>query len=138
VHAIIASRLEKKREAWEFWERCSRLDLDIESGGAAEGIHMANAGLNWQIAVFGFGGLSSAIETDIPTFHPRLPDCWSRLAFPLAWRGNRLRIEIQPGRMVIDNLGPTSQPVIVCRKAKTIHPEASAVFQLDAPLDGGH
>jgi kojibiose phosphorylase len=138
VHAIIASRLGKKREVWEFWEQCSQLDLDIESGGAAEGIHMANAGLNWQIAVFGFGGLSSAMETDILTFHPHLPDCWSRLAFPLAWRGNLLRIEIQPGRVVIDNLGPTPQPVMVRSEARNIGSEASAVFQLDARKDGGH
>ena len=133
VHAIVASRLGKTRAAWDFWKRCSHLDLDVETGGAAEGIHMANAGLNWQIAVFGFAGLSSAMETDIPTFNPALPDGWSRLAFSLAWKGDRLWVEIQPGQMVIHNLSSKSQEVAVYGSTKSLLPESRAFFQLHTP-----
>jgi kojibiose phosphorylase len=138
VHALIAARLGKSCEAWEFWERCSQLDLEVETGAAAEGIHMANAGLNWQIAVFGFAGLSSAMETELPTFNPRLPKRWSRLAFPLAWRGGRLRVDILPDQMAIENLDHKPQETIVCGDRKIIPPESKAIFQLHNLSEGDY
>ena len=62
VHAIIACRLGLDERAWRFWRASSELDLDVEHGGAENGIHIAAAGANWQVAVLGFAGMATAME----------------------------------------------------------------------------
>jgi trehalose/maltose hydrolase-like predicted phosphorylase len=94
AHAIIACRLGLLAAAWEFWEISSLNDLDFSGGGAAEGVHIAGAGVNWQIVVFGFAGMQSALASPIFSLVPRLPERWHRLAFPINWQGQGLYIEI--------------------------------------------
>lgn len=109
AHAIVAARLGMMDEAWRFWRMGQGIDLDIEHGGAAEGIHIANAGAMWQMAVFGFAGMRTAMGTQAEicplTFKPRLPKAWSRLAFPVVWKGIPAHVEITPGGVGIRNLG---------------------------------
>lgn len=100
VHAIVALRLGLLDEAWAFWQRSYGIDLH---GGAEEGIHIAAAGINWQMAVLGFGGVQTAMQTDVLTLAPRLPAAWTRLAFPLTWRGQALYVDVQPYRVEISN-----------------------------------
>ncbi|MBI5866090.1 MAG: glycoside hydrolase family 65 protein [Planctomycetes bacterium] len=73
VHALIACRLGLLDEAWRFWRQACAIDLDTQHGGASEGVHIANCGAIWQMAIFGFAGLRSALQRDIPTLSPRLP-----------------------------------------------------------------
>ncbi|MHC5003381.1 MAG: glycosyl hydrolase family 65 protein [Planctomycetota bacterium] len=96
VHAIVAARLGLDDAAWAFWQRACAIDLDPLAGGAAEGIHAANAALVWQAAVLGFLGMRTAAQADAPTFRPRLPEAWRRLEAPLVWRGVPLRIAAEP------------------------------------------
>lgn len=107
AHAIVACRLGRMDDAAAFWRACSDVDLDIEGGGAAQGIHIANAAAAWMVAVFGFAGLTSALWSDALRLRPRLPDGWTRLAFPLAWRGSRVHVDMQPGTTMVRHLdGP--------------------------------
>ncbi|MBN8636730.1 MAG: glycoside hydrolase family 65 protein [Anaerolineae bacterium] len=100
VHALIALRLGFADQAWEFWERSLHLDFD---GGAEEGIHIAAQGMNWQIAVFGFGGLRTAMQADVLTLNPHLPHQWTQLAFPVVWKGQEVYVEITPDGVSIEN-----------------------------------
>ncbi|MBL8131725.1 MAG: glycoside hydrolase family 65 protein [Anaerolineae bacterium] len=100
VHAVIALRLGLMDQAWAFWQRSLTLDLD---GGAEEGIHIAAQGMNWQIAVLGFGGLKTAMQADILTLTPRLPDRWARLAFPVLWKGQRAFVEATHSVVTVEN-----------------------------------
>lgn len=115
AHAIVATRLGMKDEAWRFWQMGQGIDLDIAHGGAAEGIHIANAAAMWQMAVFGFAGMKTAMGTQVEicplTFTPRLPDRWSRLAFPVVWKGVPVHVEITPQGVGVHNLG--TQPLAV-------------------------
>ena len=115
AHAIVAARLGMMDEAWRFWRMGQGIDLDIEHGGAAEGIHIANAGAMWQMAVFGFAGMRTAMGTQAEicplTFRPRLPEAWSRLAFPVVWKGVPAHVEITKDGVGIHNLG--SKPLAV-------------------------
>ncbi len=74
AHAIIACRLGLLDKAWEFWEKSSLNDLDLASGGAAEGVHIAGAGINWQMVVFGFAGMKTALASPHFSLAPRLPE----------------------------------------------------------------
>lgn len=126
VHSIIASRLGLSRDAWAFWQRGSRIDL--EGSGASEGVHIAAAGGVWQMAVFGFAGLRSALVEDDPTLNPRLPEAWTALTFPLAWRGARLRVRIEKGRASVTNEGGRATGISVWGAKTVVGPSETAEF----------
>ncbi len=105
VHALVALRLGLVAEAWAFWQRSRDIDLDIEHGGAAEGIHIANAGAAWQAAVLGFAGMRTAMQADALTLSPHLPAAWSRLAFPVIWKGCPAYVDIRREGVRITNRG---------------------------------
>jgi kojibiose phosphorylase len=129
VHAIIACRLGLDEAAWDFWRRSAEIDLDVEHGGAAEGIHIACAGANWQVAVLGFAGLATALESDRLRLRPRLPHAWSRLAFPLVWKGCPVSVDIVPGTTTVRNRGTTPLPVTVGEETQEIPPGAAGRFR---------
>jgi len=132
VHAIVAARLGLAEEAWAFWERARGIDLDIEHGGAAEGIHIANAGAVWQMAVLGFAGMRSAVQSDRLTFRPRLPAAWTRLAFPLVWRCVPLFVDIRRDRVAVTNRGSRTLDVRVFDHTRAVPPQGQAVWTLSA------
>lgn len=105
VHAIMACRLGRTQEAWEFWRRSAGLDLDVEHGAVAEGIHIAAAANNWQVAVLGFAGLATVMESDVLTLRPNLPETWSKLEFPLVWKGTPIQVTITREEVVLENRG---------------------------------
>jgi len=105
VHAIVAARLGLIDAAWRFWEKGRRIDLDVKQGGAAEGIHIASAGAVWQMALFGFAGMRTAMQADVLTLDPRLPDAWSRLAFPIVWKSIPAYVEITAAGVTVANRG---------------------------------
>lgn len=128
AHAILACRLGLPDEAWKFWQMAAALDLDLDHGGAAQGIHIANAGANWMVTVLGFAGLATAMWTDTLTLRPQLPAPWTRLAFPIVWRGCPCYVEITRTGTTITNRGTTQLPVNVHDTGRTIAPGKSETF----------
>lgn len=127
VHAIIACRLAKmnpvyRAKAWNFWQHSALNDLDVANGGAAEGVHMAGAGINWQIAVFGFAGVASVMNCETLTLNPCLPETWKRLAFPLIWRGCPVTVEITLGGITVTNRGQQRLSVNLSGQTNVIEP----------------
>ena len=120
AHALIACRLGLMEEAWKCWLMCADKDLDLAHHGAAEGIHIAGAGANWQIAVNGFAGMGTAMESDIFTLRPRLPATWTRLAFPVIWQGCPLFVEITREDCAVTNRGETDLPAEIAGQSLTI------------------
>jgi len=205
VHAIIACRLGLDEQAWRFWRASSELDLDVQHGGAENGIHIAAAGANWQVAVLGFAGMATAMEAsscdagvspacavgvspacavgvspaselspqwqgeqrrkqqekkqqkkqqdadkmsathegkmpsphadkmsasqkDVLTLRPRLPKAWTRLAFPIIWKGTPVYVEITGDKTVVTNRGKNGLTVRVGDKQSEIPAGSSASF----------
>lgn len=128
VHAILAARLGLADAAWAFWRKASAIDLDFAHGGAAEGIHIANAGAVWQMAVLGFAGLRTAMQAEHLTLHPRLPAAWKRLAFPLVWKGAPVRIEITPGGTRISNDGDAGLVAQAFDEQRLVPPRSSELW----------
>lgn len=102
IHAIVASMIGQNKNAWDFWLKSSLIDFNF-ANGAQEGVHMASHGLNWQIIIFGFAGMQSAVNADVLTFKPNLPAKIHRLAFPLIWKGKQIHVEISKDELVIKN-----------------------------------
>lgn len=105
VHAMVAARLDRLEDALRFFHAAAGVDLDVARGGAREGIHIANAGALWQAAVFGFAGLRTALQADRLTLNPRLPPSWTRLAFPLVWRGVPVDVDLRRDAVSLTNHG---------------------------------
>jgi trehalose/maltose hydrolase-like predicted phosphorylase len=122
AHAIVACRLGYAREAWRFWLKTINNDLDIGHGGAAEGIHIANAAASWMVAVLGFAGVGTVMETEMLTLRPALPAAWKRLAFPLVWKGVPLQVELTADTAAVTNRG--KGPISV-RIQECVHPLAA-------------
>ncbi len=99
VHATVAARVGELEEALAAFRLAAEIDLGDRMGNASQGVHLAAQGGLWQAAVFGFGGLR--LEGDGLRLDPRLPPTWRRLAFPLRWRGSRLRVEATAERLVV-------------------------------------
>ncbi|MCK4515174.1 MAG: glycoside hydrolase family 65 protein, partial [Spirochaetaceae bacterium] len=90
MHALVASRLGRKELAERFFSLSLDLDFHPQKGDASQGIHAANAGGNWQIAVFGYAGVRPAAHESTLRLRPSLPESVRRIATPLCWRGRRL------------------------------------------------
>jgi kojibiose phosphorylase len=91
-------------------------------GNAAGGIHAAAVGGLWQAMVFGFGGLS--LRSDGVSFSPRLLPRWRRLAFPIEWRGRRIRVCIEPHQFSV-RVDGAAEPMTIALSGEpgvTIHP----------------
>jgi kojibiose phosphorylase len=125
AHAIIACRLGRIADAWTFWQASSAIDLDIDHGAVAEGIHIAGAGANWQIAVLGFAGMATAMTAETLTLRPQLPPAWTRLAFPLIWHGCPVFVEILPDSATVTNRGEQTLEVCLGDRQATLQPGAS-------------
>ncbi len=120
VHAIVALRLGKEKEAWRFWAKSCGKDLDVANGGAAEGVHIAGCGNNWQVAVFGFAGMKTAMQTDVLTLAPRLPAKWKKLSFPIVWQGVPVTVSITPATCTLRNDGRRGISVRVWGRERTL------------------
>nr|PZN58024.1 MAG: glycoside hydrolase family 65 protein [Chloroflexota bacterium] len=128
VHAIVAARLGLMEQAEAFWQQS--LDIDV-GNGAAEGIHIAAHGINWQIAVMGFGGLRSAMNADLLTLNPRLPANWTRLAFPVIWKGQRAWVDIRHESVAVRNDSAEPLAVVVRGQKEMIAPGDSQTFAVN-------
>jgi kojibiose phosphorylase len=130
VHAIVALELGLHDEAWDFWRRASQLDLNVAHGGAAEGIHIAGAGATWMVATLGFAGLRTALHASALTLRPRLPRAWTRLSFPLVWKGCRAFVDLTHTTARVENRGEHALSAAVHDDARTIARGASELWRL--------
>jgi kojibiose phosphorylase len=120
VHALVASWIGKDDEAWWLWSES--VGLDLEPDEAAEGVHAACAGANWQVAILGFAGLRTRMQSEILQLSPRLPQAWTALRFPLVWDGQPLYVAIEPGRVTIEHRGGRPLAAQVFGKPCTLTP----------------
>jgi kojibiose phosphorylase len=99
THAIVAGMLGRPTQAYDFYHASAWIDLDPTGGDASQGIHIANAGGNWQSLVYGFAGLRPAFcdepgEEAPPSFTPTLPPQVRSLRFKLWWHGSLYEVYV--------------------------------------------
>ncbi|MCR5756003.1 MAG: glycoside hydrolase family 65 protein, partial [Acetatifactor sp.] len=94
VHGILAAQLGRMDEAERFLQKVIDIDMSEAKRGAEEGIHIANCGGIWQMIVYGFAGLKSAMWSDEINLNPHLPSCWESVEIPLKWHGKQYHITV--------------------------------------------
>lgn len=106
MYALTACRMDKPALAWELFMRTASIDM---KGGGKEwageiyigGTHPASNGGAWMIAALGFAGLQ--MKNGQPEIHPHLPEQITKLSFPIAAGGKRLRVTVTHDGGVIDS-----------------------------------
>ncbi len=99
IHALMAARLGDLPLAEKYLRQAAEIDLGNNMGNAAGGVHAAAIGGLWQAVIFGFAGVHCRPEG--LTFVPNVPAHWSRVEFPLQFRGRQLRITLDSGRVKV-------------------------------------
>lgn len=111
VQSIIAAEVGYADLALGYFRAGLFVDLADLHGNAADGVHVASTGGVWTALVYGFGGLRDYRGT--LSFDPRLPRGWSGLEFPLQYRGSRVRVRVEPDRLVLTVVEGGPVPVVV-------------------------
>ena len=92
VHSIQAASLGRMEQAYNFYLRTSRLDLDDYNKEVEEGCHITSMAGTWMSIVEGFGGMR--IKEDKLFFSPRIPEQWDAYSFKVNFRDQILKIEV--------------------------------------------
>ncbi len=92
VHSIQAAKLDRMEQAYTFYLRTSRLDLDDYNKEVKEGLHITSMAGTWMSIVEGFGGMR--ILNDKLSFTPRIPKNWKSYSFKINFRHRILKVTV--------------------------------------------
>jgi len=120
VHSIQAAGLGRMEQAYTFYLRTSRLDLDDYNKEVEEGCHITSMAGTWMSIVEGFGGMR--VKDDTLHFEPRIPEQWKGYSFKINFRNQVLQISIQPGETKFTLEGTQPLTVYVNGKAVSVEP----------------
>lgn len=113
THALVDAQLGRPDAALRFLGRSLAIDIDPAGGDASQGVHIANAGGNWQVVVFGFLGLTPAVVSPRLTLNPHLPSAIRRISTRLVWRSSCVRVAVDHNEVSIEHLeGPPLEVVV--------------------------
>lgn len=103
TQAVIAAELGDVQLAYDYLAEAALLDHHDTARNTADGLHLAALAGGWTAVIAGLAGARE--RHGRLSFAPRLPAPLSRIAFPLAFRGRALRVEItsdQAGYELLD------------------------------------
>ena len=92
VHSIQAAKLGRMHQAYMFYLRTSRLDLDDYNSEVHEGLHITSMAGTWMSIVEGFGGMR--IKNNTLSFNPKIPEQWEAYSFKVNFRDQILKVNV--------------------------------------------
>ncbi|MDR6225095.1 beta-phosphoglucomutase [Desmospora profundinema] len=92
THSILAAELGYREEAYEYFMRTARMDLDDYNQNVKDGVHTASMAGAWLSIVNGFAGMRE--EEGRLRFQPMIPDAWNRYRFRIRFQGRSLEVDI--------------------------------------------
>ncbi|THD69771.1 glycoside hydrolase family 65 protein [Robertkochia marina] len=99
VHSIQAAVLNRMDQAYTFYLRTSRLDLDDYNKEVHEGLHITSMAGTWMSIVEGFGGMR--VKNDMLSLEPRIPEQWKGYSFKVNFRDTILKVEVKQDETVV-------------------------------------
>ena len=79
-------------QAYTFYLRTSRLDLDDYNKEVEEGCHITSMAGTWMSIVEGFGGMR--VRDDKLCFDPKIPQQWDSYRFRINFRGQVVSVDV--------------------------------------------
>lgn len=92
VHSIQAAKLGRMDQAYTFYLRTSRLDLDDYNKEVEEGLHITSMAGTWMSIVEGFGGMR--VKEDKLCFTPQIPTEWDAYSFKINFRDRIIKVTV--------------------------------------------
>ena len=120
VHSIQAAKLDRMDQAYTFYLRTSRLDLDDYNHEVHEGLHITSMAGTWMSIVEGFGGMR--VKNDTLTFEPKIPEQWEGYSFKVNFRHQILKVSVNHNETHFELEGDHDLQILVNSKSVTISP----------------
>ncbi|QHC83471.1 maltose phosphorylase [Empedobacter brevis] len=120
VHSIQAATLGRMQQAYTFYLRTSRLDLDDYNKEVHEGLHITSMAGTWMSIVEGFGGMR--VKNDALYFEPRLPEQWEGFSFKINFRNQILKVIVNKGETTFELEGTKPLEVYVFGEKSVVQP----------------
>jgi len=122
VHSIQAAVLGRMEQAYTFYLRTSRLDLDDYNKEVEEGLHITSMAGTWMSIVEGFGGMR--VKNDTLHFEPRIPKDWNGYSFKINFRNQILKVSVHQNETNFTLEGETAISVFVNGKEVLVEPNS--------------
>ncbi|WP_378176450.1 glycoside hydrolase family 65 protein [Aquimarina sp. SS2-1] len=122
VHSIQAATLDRMDQAYTFYLRTSRLDLDDYNKEVEEGLHITSMAGTWMSIVEGFGGLR--VKNDTLSFTPKIPKEWKGYTFNVNFRDSILKVKVSQEGTTFNLEGESDMLIYVDGKEFTISPNS--------------
>ncbi|QSS97286.1 glycoside hydrolase family 65 protein [Psychroflexus sp. ALD_RP9] len=121
VHSIQAALLNRMDQAYQFYLRTSRLDLDDYNKEVEEGCHITSMAGTWMSIVEGFGGMR--VKNNLLHFAPKIPSQWDSYSFKVNFRNQILTVTVSKSDVDFKLKGSEQLQVVVNGKSRTIQSE---------------
>lgn len=122
VHSIQAATLGRMEQAYTFYLRTSRLDLDDYNKEVGEGLHITSMAGTWMSIVEGFGGMR--VKNDMLHFEPRIPKEWNGFSFKINFRNQILKVAVHQNETNFTLEGENTIAVFVNGKEFLVEPNS--------------
>jgi maltose phosphorylase len=122
VHSIQASVLGRMEQAYTFYLRTSRLDLDDYNKEVEEGLHITSMAGTWMSIVEGFGGMR--VKNDKLHFEPKIPAQWQAYSFKINFRNQILKVSVHQNETNFSLEGDKDITVFVNGKEVLVEPNS--------------
>ncbi|MFS4418625.1 glycoside hydrolase family 65 protein [Maribacter sp. 2307ULW6-5] len=120
VHSIQAAKLGRMDQAYAFYLRTSRLDLDDYNKEVEEGLHITSMAGTWMSIVEGFGGMR--LINDKLSFTPQLPKQWDAFSFKVNFRDRIIKVTVSHKGSSFYLTGTTEMSIRVNGKKVQLYP----------------
>lgn len=122
VHSVLAAKLGRMEQAYQFYLQTSRLDLDDYNHEVEEGLHITSMAGTWMSIVEGFGGMR--IKNDKLSFNPQIPKQWEAYSFKINFRNQILKVNVCESETTFELDGKHDLDILVNEKKVTISPNS--------------
>jgi len=122
VHSIQAAVLDRMEQAYTFYLRTSRLDLDDYNKEVEEGLHITSMAGTWMSIVEGFGGMR--VKNDTLHFNPKIPNEWKGYSFKVNFRNQIIKVSVNHSQTNFSLEGENAITVFVNGKEVLVEPNS--------------
>jgi beta-phosphoglucomutase len=133
IQSVAAAELGYTEEAYRYFSRTARMDLDDMNGNVSDGVHMAAMAGTWISLIYGFAGMRD--RGGRLSFSPRLPARWRKLSFRLLYKGSTLSVALSYGKAVYEVLAGGSLTITHKGREIGLQQGAPAVCDLAPALE---
>lgn len=127
VHSIQAAKLGRMEQAYQFYLRTSRLDLDDYNKEVEEGLHITSMAGTWMSVVEGFGGMR--MKDDKLSFAPKIPSQWESYSFKVNFRNRIIKVNVTAHQTSFEHDGTSEMTIRVNGKRVLLKPSLETIEQ---------